>query len=155
MRSPSTTQAAKHHAGWHRRQPAPAPDIEDWYANLLWIDGRKNLLLTHTATLFTIFQPDIRAADLRRTHMLLCALIDRELTSEQLPAHTFGESTSEPLLLAATADRSVLGAMSDMAHACKHTIHQQGGLAHTNIPALNHSCAATSPAPATTSHQSS
>lgn len=28
--------------------------------------------------------------------------------------------------------------MSDMAHACKHTIHQQGGLAHTNIPALNH-----------------
>jgi hypothetical protein len=26
--------------------PAPAPDAEDWYANLLWFDRRKCLLLT-------------------------------------------------------------------------------------------------------------
>jgi hypothetical protein len=30
---------------------AEAPDGEDWYANLLWFDGRKCLLLTHAATL--------------------------------------------------------------------------------------------------------
>jgi Domain of unknown function (DUF6933) len=28
--------------------PAPAPDAEDWYANLLWSDRRKCLLLTHS-----------------------------------------------------------------------------------------------------------
>lgn len=28
-------------------KPAPAPDGEDWYANLLWFDRRKCLLLTH------------------------------------------------------------------------------------------------------------
>lgn len=31
-------------------RPGPAPDSEDWYANLLWFDGRKCLLLTHAAT---------------------------------------------------------------------------------------------------------
>ena len=41
------------------------PDGEDWYANLLWLSGRKCLLITHAATLFTVFEadvPDARAA---------------------------------------------------------------------------------------------
>jgi hypothetical protein len=38
---------------------APAPDLEDWYANLLWFDRRKCPLLTHSATLFTIFEADV------------------------------------------------------------------------------------------------
>ena len=40
------------------------PDGEDWYANLLWLSGRKCLLLTHTATLFTALETDVRVADL-------------------------------------------------------------------------------------------
>jgi len=44
-------------------EPAPAPDAEDWYANLVWFDRRKCLLLTHAATLFSIFEADVRAAD--------------------------------------------------------------------------------------------
>ena len=31
-------------------QPAPIPGPEDWYANLLWFERRKCLLLTHSAT---------------------------------------------------------------------------------------------------------
>jgi hypothetical protein len=38
---------------------------EDWYANLLWLSGRKCLLLTHAATLLTVLEADVRAADLR------------------------------------------------------------------------------------------
>ncbi len=51
----------------HAAEPGPAPDSADWYANLLWFDRRKCLLLTHTATLFSIFEADVRAADLRAT----------------------------------------------------------------------------------------
>ena len=40
----------------------PQPDGEDWYANLLVLDRRKCLLLTHPSTLFTVFEPDVRAA---------------------------------------------------------------------------------------------
>ena len=45
--------------------PAPVPDPEDWYANLLWFDRRKCLLLAHSATLFTIFEADVTASGLR------------------------------------------------------------------------------------------
>jgi len=40
------------------------PDGEDWYANLLWLSGRKCLLLTHAATLFMALETDVRVADL-------------------------------------------------------------------------------------------
>jgi hypothetical protein len=41
------------------------PSGDDWYANLIWIDGRKCLLAVHAATLFAVFIPDVRAADVR------------------------------------------------------------------------------------------
>ena len=48
-------------------EPVPIPGPEDWYANLLWFERRKCLLLTHSATLFTIFEPNVTAASLRAT----------------------------------------------------------------------------------------
>ena len=51
------------------------PDGEDWYANLLWLSGRKCLLLTHAATLFTVLEADVRAADLRDPGRLVTRLI--------------------------------------------------------------------------------
>src|SRR5712691_5244433 len=43
---------------------AAAPTDDDWYANLLWVDGRKHLLLAHAGTLFPVFVADVRKADL-------------------------------------------------------------------------------------------
>ncbi len=31
---------------------------QDWYANLLWLDGRNCLLLAHAGTLFSVFVPE-------------------------------------------------------------------------------------------------
>ena len=118
-------------------QPGPALDSEDWYANLLWIDGRKCLLLTHAATLFSVFEPDVRAADLRATHRLVTGLVERELRREDLPSATFGNLRSQELTLAKTADRSVLGCMNDMAFLCEVAIAQAGGLAHCHPAELN------------------
>ena len=67
------------------------PDDEDWYANLLVLDRRKCLFLTHAGTLFTIFEPDVRASDLRATKNLVVELIERELLPESLPADVFGD----------------------------------------------------------------
>ena len=117
--------------------PGPAPDSEDWYANLLWFDGRKCLLLTHAATLFSVFEPDVRAADLRATHRLVTGLVERELRREDLPSATFGNLRSQELTLAKTADRSVLGCMNDMAFLCEVAIGQAGGLAHCDPVELN------------------
>ena len=116
----------------------PAPDPEDWYANLLWSDRRKCLLITHASTLFSVFEADVRAADLRATHRLVTGLIERELRREGLPPGTFGNLPAQELVLAKTADRSVLGCMTDMAFLCEVTITRSGGLARCDLGELNH-----------------
>jgi hypothetical protein len=120
-------------------ETAPGPDPEDWYANLLWFDRRKCLLLTHSATLFTIFEADATASELRATRQLIARLIGRELRCEELPAATFGDLEQQEVLLARTADRSVLGCMNDMAFMCEYAIADAGGLARTDLAALNRS----------------
>lgn len=124
-----------------RAEPAAglAPGPEDWYANLLWFDGRKCLLLTHAGTLFSVFEPDVRAVGLRDTRRAVAALIGRELARENLSAETFGAPGQEELIIAATADRSVLGCMNDMAFLCGHQIALSGGLRHADPAELNQS----------------
>jgi Domain of unknown function (DUF6933) len=118
-------------------EPGPAPDAEDWYANLLWFDRRKCLLLAHAATLFPVFEADVRAVDLRATHRLVAELVERELRREGLPPATFGNLRSQELILAKTADRSVLGCMNDMAFLCEVAISDAGGLVHLDPGELN------------------
>ncbi len=117
---------------------APEPDDDDWYANLLWFDRRKCLLLTHVATLFTVFEPDIRTANLRPVHPLVTYLIERELRAEGLPSEAFGDLRSGPFILAKTADRSVVGCMNDMAFLCDHHVFEAGSLADMDLRTLNH-----------------
>lgn len=116
---------------------AREPADEDWYANLLVLDRRKCLLLTNAATLFSVFEPDVRVGQLRSTRELLSALVERELQEESLPADTFGDVGSEPLVVAKTADRSVLGCMNDMAFLAEVAAGQSGGLASLDVRALN------------------
>jgi hypothetical protein len=117
--------------------PDLAPDAEDWYANLLWSGGRNCLLLTHAGTLFSMFEPGVRAADLRDTHHLVTRLIGRELAREGLPATTFGVLGVQELVVARTADRSVLGCMNDMAVLCDRRITASGSWRQADLADLN------------------
>src|SRR5262245_46545241 len=56
-----------------------APADDDWYANVLWLERRKCLLLTHAGTLFSIFVADVRAPELRPLGPYPAALVDTEL----------------------------------------------------------------------------
>jgi hypothetical protein len=103
------------------------------------VRSRKCLLLTHSATLFSIFEADVRAPDLRATRHMVTRLIERELRRENLPPSTFGDLRLEELILARTADRSVLGCMNDMAFLCQKAITRSGGLGCTDLAGLNHS----------------
>jgi hypothetical protein len=115
----------------------PVPGTEDWYGNLLWFDRRKCLLLTHAGTLFSVFEADVRAAGLRDTHSLVTDLVARELAREGLSPATFGPLDRQELIVAKTADRSVLGCMNDMAVLCEHEIARFGGVQKTDLADLN------------------
>ncbi len=116
----------------------PTPDAEDWYANRLWFDRRKCLLLTHAGTLFKILVADISVSDLRSIGPFIAALIKRELLSEGLPPDTFGPRMEE-VVYAKTIARSVLGCMNDMAYMCEVAIADSGSLRHTDLVTLNRS----------------
>jgi hypothetical protein len=119
--------------------PEPPADSEEWYANLLRLDRRQCLLLTHADTLFTIIEAGVTAAALRSTHRLITGLISRELDNEALPPGTFGDLDNPDLRITKTTDRSVLGCMNDMALRCEYAIADAGSLAATDLAGLNRS----------------
>lgn len=94
------------------------------------------MLLRQSADI-SVFEPDLRVADLRDTRNLVTRLIGRELAAENLPAATFGSLDSWNLTVARTADRSVLGCMNDMALLCEYAVMNSCGLQTVDPAELN------------------
>ena len=113
-------------------------DENDWYANVLSIDRRKCMLITHAGTLFSALAPDVSVADIRNIGRFVVDLMEHELGAEGFSMRTFGELGQEPIALAKTADRSVLGCMNDMALLCEVTTEDAGGLHRCDIAQLNY-----------------
>ena len=114
----------------------PASD-EDWYANLLWLDRRKCLLLTHAGTLFSVFVPDVRAAELRPLGPYVTGLIAEALRSEGLPSDALGLLDADALQVASTASRSVLGFMNDMAVHIDYAVAAAGGRSRCDADSIS------------------
>jgi hypothetical protein len=114
-----------------------APARDDWYANLLWIERRKCLLLTHADTAFAVFVADVRARDVRPFGPYACRLIGEALAAEGLPADALGQLDGGAARLAATASRRVLGYMNDIALHVERVVAASGGLARTDAASVN------------------
>jgi hypothetical protein len=122
----------------HSASPNCRRPDDDWYLNLLWLDRRKCLLLTHAETLFSVFRAGVRAADLRPLGPYLVGAVEVELRSESLPPATFDQLDPDAVRLAKTASRSVLGFMNEIAVHLRYQIADAGGLSHCDINTLNH-----------------
>jgi hypothetical protein len=120
--------------GRHRRA---APSDDDWYANLIWLERRKCLLLTHAGTLFSVFLPDVRAPQLRPPGPYIVGVVEAALDSEGLPTHLFGTLDPAALKVAKTASRSVLGFMNDMAVHIDYAVASAGGLGRCDADAVS------------------
>lgn len=115
------------------------PGGDDWYLNILWIDGRKNALLAHARTAFPILVSDVRVAQLRPLGRWLASAITMALAEENLPADTFGVLDDAEPVIAKTASRQLLGFMNETAFRAEVEISHPGGLTATDIAAVNHS----------------
>jgi len=107
----------------------PADSAIDWYRNLLWFDRRKSLLVTHAATLFSVFVPDVRKSDLVPIGQLLVREIEAAMAAEGLAPNTLGTLDPSDVQIAKTASRTVLRRMNDMAWGIENTLMAEGGLA--------------------------
>lgn len=115
----------------------PPPSDDDWYVNLLWLDRRKCLLLTHAATLFPVLVADVQAAQLRQLGSFITGKIETELASEGLPGDCLGRLDPDAVQVAKTASRSVLGFMNEMALYLKYAVAEAGGLGSSDVGELN------------------
>jgi hypothetical protein len=115
----------------------PPPSDEDWYANLLWLERRKCLLLAHAGTLFSVFVPDVRAAELRPLGRYVVDVVEAALRAEGLSAGSLGTLDPDALQIARTASRSVLGFMNDMAVHIDYAVASAGGLERSDPGAVS------------------
>jgi hypothetical protein len=113
------------------------PRNQDWYANLLWLDGRKCLLVAHAGTLFSVFVPDIRKAQLVPIGPSVVRFIHKELEAESFPLGHLGALDARFIALAKTESRIVLGYMNEMARFCEYAVDAAGSLARCDIRELN------------------
>lgn len=105
----------------------PAGD-DDWYANLLWIDRRKCLLVTHAGTAFSAFAPDVRKADLTPLGPAVERMVGAALEAEDLPRDALGELDGAGARLAVTASRRVLSLMYDITQYVRYEVAYVGSI---------------------------
>lgn len=103
-----------------------------------WFDRRKCLLVTHAATLFSVFIPDVRKKDLTPIGPFITRRIEAALAAESLPANALGRLDPNDVRIAKTASRTVLGCMNDMAWGIENSVIADGGLVSADITGLNH-----------------
>ena len=110
---------------------------DDWYANLLWFDRRKCLLIMHASTLFPLFVSNVSAADLRGLGELVERNAQRALHDEALRPDALGSLDHAVLRLSRTASRRILAVMNEDAYTCEYAITSAGGLDQMDVLGLN------------------
>ena len=113
------------------------PGEDDWYANLLWVERRKCLLLVHAGTLFPVFVADVRKPELVPLGGWLVRVVESALLEEGLPVDTLGDLNAGEVRVAKTASRQVLGVMNELAFEAGWHIDHAGGLSYTDLDELN------------------
>lgn len=121
----------------------PVADVEprenDFYANLLWIEGRKCLLVTHAATMFPVFVPDIRKGDVTPFGPWVSRQVAAALANEDLDPGLLGDLDPRDAVVTTTASRWTLGVMTDTANTIEWIVAKTGGLARFDVGKLNRS----------------
>lgn len=113
------------------------PDDEDIYANLLWIERRKCLLLTHAATMFPVFVADVRKADVTPFGPWVSDQLQAALADEKLDPSVLGDLDPRDTVVTRTSSRRTLGVMNDMAKTIEWMVVSEGGLARCDVGTLN------------------
>jgi hypothetical protein len=121
-------------------RPAALAEVEagddDWYLNLLWFDRRKCLLLVHAGTLFPVFAPDVRKADIVPFPAWVARTVAANLQRAGLPAHVLSAVDADTPV-GKTASRRVLGFMNDMAVHIDYAVAAAGSLHGCDEELLN------------------
>ena len=128
--------------------------LEDWYANVFWVQRRKCLLVTYAGTLFSAFAPAVRAANLRPLGPFVAPLITHQLLAEGFPADALGPLDPAQATIVKTADRQVLGCMTTWPSSASAPPQTRAASPGSTSRSCTSACSATSPPRVTMSRRS-
>ena len=109
----------------------------EWYGNLLRLDRRKCVLITHAETLFSFLVAGVLKAEVSPIGHFLVSRVEFELATEELPVDLFGRLDPDSVQIARTSSRSILGSMNDLAFQWRRTVEMAGGLESTDVASTN------------------
>jgi len=117
-----------------------SPILANWYANILLIDRRKCVLLTHQNTLYSVFIPGLKKPDFMHFPEVLGQNVFKNLLKEEIPQAQIEQVLNEfqTLSYTKTSNRSVLGSMKDLAFQINYYVSDDGGLNNINSYELNY-----------------
>jgi len=115
------------------------PAASGWHANLLRIERRKCVLLTHDEKLFSIFVPGLQKPDFAQLDEVF-----RQSLFKAMLWGNFSQAQIEQMLeacwevrFAKSNNRSVLGSMNDMSFQIDWYVERDGGLALVDLVRLH------------------
>jgi len=113
---------------------------ESWHANLFLIERRKCVLLTHDATLYSVFVPGLKKPEFARLddvfgQRLFTTMRWDEFSQEQIERML---DACRVIRYTRTNNRSVLGSMNDLRFQIEVTAQMDGGLDHVDLFDLHH-----------------
>lgn len=114
--------------------------LANWYANLLLIDRRKCVLLTHQSTLYSLFIPGLKKPDFMHFPEVVGQNLFKNLLHEEIPQEQLELVLNEfqTVSYAKTSSRSVLGSMNDLAFQINYRVSADGGLNNIDMYEVNH-----------------
>mgnify|MGYP007080394358 CR=1 FL=1 len=124
------------------RKLASVPDVSmlDWHANLLWLNRRKHVLFCSDATRLSCLTPPVSKSEMLDLPDLLRRALREVMRDEHFPTGAIERvvASLDPMLLAKTANRSVLGTMNDNTMHIKYLLDRYGGLSQLGLSELHH-----------------
>jgi hypothetical protein len=112
------------------REDASTETDDDWYAYLIWLEGRKCVLFTNIGTLYPFMVLDARKAQLRELPALFLAEYERNLVHLGANTRQIARELSRlsDLEIGKTQNPRVLGSMNDYAFQADVFVYASGGI---------------------------
>ena len=117
------------------------PDVTafDWHANLLWLDGKKHVLFCSDASRLTCITSAVSRSQIQDLPSLFKGTLRGVMTDERFAQWIIERviAAHDPITLARTASRSVLGTINDNTQHIRFILDQDGGSGRVGLAELH------------------
>ena len=109
--------------------------FSEWYANLIYIEGKKCILFTESKTLYSILLPDIKKADIIDIGEIFYNQLHKSFLHIGIKEELIIKMVLNPkeIYYTKTQSMSILGSMNEYAFQYKYYFGERGGIKFANI----------------------